>query len=122
MYMYVYIYKYIYARVCVYVYMYVRGVSPLEVGLHVISSVCIVYWQVYWWYYCPDLESLWACFPCCVKRILSNSRCPRLLLLTVFSPPFPWFSLSLRWRGFVVDVSVGLGHLIVTYCLHFDKL
>lgn len=66
------------------------------------------------------LEVLWAQFPCNVWR-LSDSR-HHHLAFTFFLPSFPWLSLSLRCRGFIINVLIETVYPIVIYSLYYDQI
>lgn len=47
---------------------------------------------------------------------------PLTLVLPIFLPPFPPWVLSLRRKGYEIDVPVRTGHPTVSYSLHIDQL
>lgn len=50
---------------------------------------------------------------------LSSSWCPCPLVLTSLSPSFSMIFPESIWRGCIADVSVRVGHPIITYSLQF---
>lgn len=94
-------------------------ISCIHVGLStgaVILQVLFI-WPQYWDFVSTASQS-------CKRYDLQEDRYLGPLAITIFSPNScdpPWSSLSLQCRGCLVDVSVGVGHLVSSCSLRFDS-
>ena len=67
----------------------------------------------------PVVESSCILFSHHLYKTLSCSRCPSLMDLIILPSLLPWLSLSLGHRGYIAELSFGIGQHIITYFLAF---